>query len=254
MEEERSTEIDLGLRDLLDILRRCWILMLVVAVVVGAGLYIFMNANHKPAYTSEASIYVMRSGDGEGGTNTSTSDISVANSLAQDGLALVKNRSVWENVKYQTGEYQKYSDFSGSVSVSNKSGTRIVKVSVTSDTAEKAAYLATEVSKIACDYINTEVYEGQNLFKVIENGAVPEHISNPVSKLTILLIAVAVALVIYVIYLVLFLMDDKINNAEDVEKYLGLNVLGQIPNRHSGRNRAKYYGAGQYQSQGGSAK
>jgi hypothetical protein len=36
-------------------------------------------------------------------------------------------------------------------------------------------------------------------------------------------------------------MDDKINSAEDVERYLGMSTLGMIPNRQdSVRRKAKY--------------
>ena len=60
-----------------------------------------------------------------------------------------------------------------------------------------------------------------------------------------LLVAFVLAFAIYAIYLIRFLMDDKINSPEDVEKYLGLNVLGQIPNRYDTSRRKKYYGYGQ---------
>ena len=43
------------------------------------------------------------------------------------------------------------------------------------------------------------------------------------------------------IYLVMFLMDDKINDPEDVEKYLKLSILGQIPNKSDAGRRKKYY-------------
>ena len=45
------------------------------------------------------------------------------------------------------------------------------------------------------------------------------------------LIAFVCALVVYAVYFILYLMDDKISTAEDVERYLGVSTLGVIPNR-----------------------
>ena len=41
-----------------------------------------------------------------------------------------------------------------------------------------------------------------------------------------------------------FLMDDKVNTAEDVERYLGLHVLGAIPDKTQlmrKRSKGAYY-------------
>ena len=63
-------------------------------------------------------------------------------------------------------------------------------------------------------------------------------------EMTVLLVAFMFAMVVYAIYLIRFLMDDKINTPEDVEKYLGLSLLGQIPNKYDTGKRKKYYAYG----------
>ena len=139
-----------------------------------------------------------------------------------------------------------FNSFSSNVSVTNKTDTRFVYVSVTAADPEAAAEIATAVAEVSCKTLNNlygsgKTEEKENIFKVYSEGEAPEGISNPVSKLTVLLVAFAAAAVIYVIYLVMFLMDDKINDPEDVEKYLKLSILGQIPNKQDAGRRKKYY-------------
>ena len=43
-------------------------------------------------------------------------------------------------------------------------------------------------------------------------------------------------------------MNDKINSAEDVEKYLGMSMLGMIPNRNDSVRRKSKYGYYYYRS------
>jgi hypothetical protein len=67
--------------------------------------------------------------------------------------------------------------------------------------------------------------------------------------LKIALIALVAAIAVYGVFFVLYLLDDKISTAEDVEKYLGVNMLGQIPNREEAQRRKKK-GYGDYYDYG----
>ena len=50
-------------------------------------------------------------------------------------------------------------------------------------------------------------------------------------------------MIVYSAYLIAFILDDKIKTEDDVAKYLGLSVLGEIPNsKNAKKNRGKYQG------------
>ena len=42
-------------------------------------------------------------------------------------------------------------------------------------------------------------------------------------------------------YLIAFILDDKIKTEEDVAKYLGLSVLGEIPNSKNAKKNSLYF-------------
>ena len=48
---------------------------------------------------------------------------------------------------------------------------------------------------------------------------------------------IAAALIAYLVFFILYVTDDKINTAEDLDQYLGVNLLGQIPYRHNSREK-----------------
>ncbi len=247
MEEEKSTDIDLGLEDLLGILRQCWIVMLAVAIVVGVALYAFLNATHEDQYTAQASIHVGSAANGNSNASVSASDMNLANYLVKDCLVVVKdNLTLKKVIENQNLIIDDLDQFASKIEVTNKSDTRFVYISVTAADPEEAEDIATELARVSCETLNA-LYSGAqdeekgDIFKVFNEGEAPDEISNPVSKLTVLLIAAAAAVVVYVIYLIMFLLDDKINGPEDVEKYLQLSILGQIPNKQDAGRKKKYY-------------
>ena len=241
MEEEKSTDIDLGLEDLLGILRQCWILMLTVALLVGGGLYLFLKATHTPKYTAVAIIHVGGNTSGSTNASVSTSDLNIAKELIEDCKYVLKEDKAAEEVIAKRGLHMDVDEFVSNVEVTSKSGTRFVSVSYTADTPEDAADIVADLAEVACDTLNGYYSAEKEIFEIHREGREPTEISNPVSKLTVLLIAVASALVVYVVYLVMFLMDDKINGPEEVEKYLKLSILGQIPNKQDAGRKKKYY-------------
>ena len=63
---------------------------------------------------------------------------------------------------------------------------------------------------------------------------------NQVSNIKYLEVGAVGGALVYLIFVLLHLLDDGIRSNEDVEKYLGLSVLGEIPN--IGMSSDKKYG------------
>lgn len=246
MEEEKSGQMELQFGDLLAVLRHCWWIAGIVAVAVAIGLFLFLKTTHKPEYTAEASIYVMRSTQNLEGSSgsTSTADVSIATYLVKDCPDLVKSHAVLDQVIYREGLLMSYDQLAKRVEVENKENTRLVYLSVTANTAEEARDIVTTLAEVTCEFMNDDMYDGQKLFKVVDSNVLPDKESNPISLILIILVALLGAIAVYAVYLVRFLMDDKINTPEDVEKYLGLSLLGQIPHRNDGSRKKKIYGYG----------
>ena len=244
--EEKTRDVELRFSDFWEVFKRCWVVLLATVIVVCLLLYIVLSAVHVDKYEAQATIYILRnSSDSENpnGSNTvNTSDISIANALIDDCKILMVSRDhVLNPVLKETPALSDttWQDLQKMIKIENSGEDRVLTLSVTTTDAEMSAELANKVASHACEYFN-EKYQ-QPISSVVDYAEVPDEICNPVSILLVALISVFVALIVYVIYFVRTLMDDKINSAEDVEKYLGLSMLGMIPNRQdSGRRRSKY--------------
>ena len=241
MEEEKSREVEIRLQDLLDVFLNCWWIMLLVAAIVFTGLYIYKSQTHVDEYTATATVYVMKE-KSEGGS-TSTSEVSIANTLVKDFMELTTMDSVLELVRYDQNLTMSTAQLRKMVTLKNIENTRFIYVSVTAKDPQSALAISNSLAENACNYLNKELLGDQKYASVADKGTAPKNPSNPISAFKLLLIALVCALVVYVVYLVLFLMDDKINTPEDVEKYLKLSILGQIPNRDDTSRRKKRYGA-----------
>lgn len=236
MEEEKNREMEIRLSDLWAVFKHCWWIMALVAVIVAVGLYIYLTVTHEDVYTATATTYVMKES-----SNTSTSEVSISNALVKDFMKVAELDNVLEKVIYDQGLVMSNKQLRRMISINNEENSRFVYVSITAKDPQRAADLSNALAKQMCETLNQDLMHGQPYSSVADESKVPTTPSNPVSRLKIMLIALVCAIVVYGIYLVLFLLDDKINTPEDVEKYLGLSLLGQIPNRQDTERKRKYY-------------
>ncbi len=236
MEEENKQETEIRFGDLLDIFLHCWWIMLIVGAIIFVALFAISNNNYKPEYTATATVYVMKEAD----SNT-TGDFSIANTLVNDFMELTTMDRVITQVCHETGLIITPKAFRQMVSVESIESTRFVYVSVTAADPQKASDIANSLAATTCDILNNDLLNGQPFASVANASTPPTSPSNPISLLKFMLFALVGAIIVYGVYFVIFLLDDKMNDAEDVTKYLGLNVLGQIPNKHEASRRKKGY-------------
>ena len=249
MEEmTKHTEIKLG--DLLAVFKRCWWLMLITLVVVSVLLSTFMNLTHRDEYTSTVTVWAMRNIGGEGAGKNAT-DVSIANYLINDYKALLASDAVIEAViEDQKLENTTVKDLRRVIRIGHEEDTRILEISITAGDAATAKKLADAWAGEFCGYING-MMNGEQMISVVGEANLPDTPSNPISTVKIVAIAFVFALIVYALFFLFFIFDDKINGASDVEHYLGLTVLGAIPDKSTiSKSRKKYgYGYGYYSNQ-----
>lgn len=241
MEERENETKEISLRDLQKAFLRCWWIMLAVAVLVAGTTYLFLHVTHKDAYSAKAKIWVMRENTGvqdndKDANIKSTADVSIANNIRNDVVDAAKNNyDVREAVWAETG----ISIQSSMLRVSSNEDSHVVEISVTCETPEEAYTLANSLMRQTCKKIN-ELMEG-DYTKPYDSVEMPTKPSNTISKVSVLLAGLVGAFVVYVVFFILHLVNDKINSADDVYAHLGISVLGEIPNRRDVSIRKKRY-------------
>ncbi len=258
--ESKKREVELNIKDLGKVLLRCWWIMLLVGVIVAVGLYLALYLTHTDEYTATVSVYVMREAlvkpEGSDAAQTQGVDVSISNNIKADVLVLPFMHRVLDPVLQDAGmdvTEKNYAKLQKAISTQSKEDEHIVYISATSKDPENAKTVANLVAAETCRIFNEVLFENERYVTVLDEARTPEKPSNPISKVTVALAGLAAMLVVYLVFLILFLTDDKINDAEDVQNYLGVSTLGQIPNRRDTGKRRKGYGK-YYQTYGADGK
>lgn len=118
-------------------------------------------------------------------------------------------------------------ELSDMVTTENKTDTRILTISVENEDPEQAREIADALRETASVKIQ-EIME-IDAVNTIEEANLPVSPSSPsVARNTLIGGALGVLAAMAVIVLI-FILDDTIKTPDDVEEYLGLNVLTSIP-------------------------
>lgn len=124
-----------------------------------------------------------------------------------------------------------YEDLSKTVSTSNPEDTRILEVSVEAASPEEAKRIVDAVCEVGTESITQAMgFQQVNLY---EYGTIDTKPSNQTRKLTYALVGAVAAMLTYTAFLIFYLVDDTLRTDEDIQQYLGLTILGDIPNANS---------------------
>lgn len=221
-------EIDLG-----ELLFDLWLnkLEIIIAMAFGAVAAFFLSTCvMQPEYTSHTSLYVLAKQETNANTIT-TADLSVGTQLTNDYVVLMTSRPVLEQTIAELGLDITTDELAGMIKVTNDTNTRILKIAVTNKDPEMARKIAdtlrTAVSEQIISVMNIDAVN------TVEDASLPVEPSSPNVKRNTL-IGLLIGLVLSAGLIVLrSIMDDTVKNSDDVEKYLGVPVMGLIPDSES---------------------
>lgn len=177
-----------------------------------------------PRYTSTTKMYVLNRQTNEGVTS---SDLQSSTYLTKDYMEMIRSRTVIEAVIADLNLDSTYEDVLGQIDVSAASDTRVIAISVTDKDPYEARDIANAVRNAAAAHIQSVM--NTEAVTVVDEANIPTKKSSP-STIKNVAIAGGVGLFLALaVCVVLYLMNDKVTTAEDVERYLGLSVLASMP-------------------------
>lgn len=221
---EAREEVEIDLTEIFQIIKDKISIILIVglicAVLAGIGTKLFVT----PLYQSETSLYVISDSEKEKLTN---SDLAKNTLLTQDYAELIKSRTVMNQVVKVNHLEMTPEQLAGIITIDVKNGTRVINIKVTNNDPEMAKQLADSVREEGSAQIK-QVMDAAAV-KVVDPANLPLRPSSPNVKRNVLAAAVLGCFAVIAYLIVKHLMDDTIKSSEDVERYLGLSVLGTIP-------------------------
>lgn len=239
--DQKATLKTVTLKDLWSVfVHRLWAILLAACICAG-GFFAVDDMTFTPQYASTATLYILRQADSATASDTS-SDFSLALKVVNDCTYLLKSHTVLDEVIDSLSLDLDYEALYDCVSTSNPEDTRILEVTVKAESPELAKSIVDKICTIGADRIEDAM--GFRQVNLYELGTLDNEPCNRTRMLTFAFVGVAAAAATYLVFLIIFLLDDRIRSDEDIERFLGLSILGNIPSADSKKNgKYGYYKA-----------
>lgn len=197
------------------------ILVFVIGAVIAGLITIF---GITPKYTATAKLYMVSASSGSA---IDLTDLNIGTSLSKDYEVLMQIRPLYEEVIEELELPYSYNELRQMVAISTVNDTRVVQVTTTSVNPEEARDISNAIADKAVTYLPKLM--DTSAPNIAERAICPTQKSSP-SLVKNTMIGALVGLILCLgIITVLYLLDDTLRTAEDVEKEFGIIPLTSIP-------------------------
>ncbi len=235
--EQNENQITLSISDLWSIFTSRFLIIIAAAALTFLVMLGIAVIKYKPEYTSTAMIYLIRQENESAPGNLSSSDFSLALSTVNDCKYLLTSHRVLDSVIEVLGMPITYNQLKSMIAITNPTSSRILEISITAPTPMDAKIIVDELCVIGAESIMNAL--GIDQVNIIDKGTYSQKPSNSMVTPITPAITLFVAVLVYGVFVLMHIFDDKIKTPDDVEKYLELNVLGVIPAINGGDRRKK---------------
>lgn len=229
----------ISLKDLWNVFRGCFLFVIAAVLLVTSLLFVRAKMNYVPMYSSQGTLYLINENtDSEQSKNEWTVDYTLANVVIEDTMYLLKSRTVLNTVGDEVGIKNGYGALRSSITINNPEDTRVLEITATASSPELAKNIVDTLSKVGPEAAERQLSYGN--LRVFEVGTINNWPINTVSFMGFLKFGLIAGVAVYVVFLCMFLFDNYIHTEDDIERYLGLSVIGDIPDADAPKKKNKY--------------
>ena len=214
--------------DLMELVRLLWAhIVQIVAVAVAAALISLLVCMFVLTPKYQASINMIVNTRQEGTSTFTNDNFNSAKNLISTYAVIIKGNTVLNEVIDELDLDMTYGQLYNMVAVDSVDSTQIMKVTVTDTDAERAGEIVQTIADIVPDVLVEKVEAGS--CKTVSDVAINPNKVFPQTKKYVALAGVLGAVVVCAILVLEHLLHDTVVDDDDVQKKLGLPVLGLIP-------------------------
>ena len=215
-------EIDLGAL-LLHFVERLYIIFIVVVICLigGLGYTVFLK---EPLYKSDVNLIIVNK---DNNATAIQSEITANQKLASTYRELIGSRRILKQVINNLELDYSYDKLNDMISVENVNGTEILKITVASRNSKEAKEIANEIALIFQEEI-INIYNLENVSIIDKAEIAKEPYNINIVKDSIIYIGLGLVLSCGIIFMIYY-FDNTIKSVEQVEKHLGIPVIGTVP-------------------------
>ncbi|WP_050008418.1 YveK family protein [Butyrivibrio sp. WCE2006] len=227
--DDDQEEMEIDLFGLLNYFRSK-LIIIIAAFVLGsvlAGAYTYFLV--EPLYTAKAKIYVVSASTD---TMVNLTDLNLGTGLSADYEQVITIRPIFNQVIKDLDLDYTYEELVKMVEIAVVKNTRIMTISVTSNDPNEAEQIANDIAKQA----EIQIPKLMDTPKphIIEPAIVPMFKSSPSYSKNIMIGALGATVLVLGIFTVIFVLQDTVNSADDIERMFGILPLAVIPEGNIG--------------------
>ena len=200
-------------------------ILIIVCFVVSLYCGIMYSAVfQKPMYKSYTTLLLTPENKE---TTITNSDITLNRSLVDTYREIIKSKKILGTVIENLELDYSYSFLNSHVSVEDVNDTEIIKISVTDENKWLSMYIANEIARVfKTEFV--KIYKLENI-AIIDTAELSTSPYNVNFTKQVLIAGVLGLVVGFGISFVIYYFDTTVKNSEDIERKLGISVIGTIP-------------------------
>lgn len=221
---ERQEELEIDLREILEIVRRrLWIIVL-CAVIGATTMFVYTKNFVVPQYSATSKMYIFSE------TQLTSMNVSLSTSLTVDFIEVAKSRPVMEEVIEDLGLKMSSSALASCINVTNPEDSHLLIIKVTTAEPVLSKDIANSMTRVVAKRV-AEIMAADEP-NVMEEAIVPDGPVDSGLKRNVLLGGLAGAALVILVLLLMYVLDDTVKDEDDVEKYLGVRALAAFPKKN----------------------
>lgn len=222
-----ETKKEVDLREVFEILAKKWWLILLLTVF-GAVIAFGVSVKYvTPVYEAKTVLYIGNENSVLAPLDISLGQLEAGSQLLVDYKQIALTRLVINEVIKNLGLNISYEEFQKNMVIENVGDSRLFTVGYRNPNPETARIVSDELAK----QLSVAVLQivGVENIRILDQALLPHTPAAPNKYLNTAIGALLGFLTSLFIIFIMFLLDDTVKNEEDIEKLIGMSVLGNIP-------------------------
>jgi len=228
-------EEEIELRQYWEVLRKRWLLVIILPIIAAITSAVISFFILQPVYQASTTLIVGKKAEvGQAAAQMLDNSVLQANlQLAKTYATIAQSRTVEQNVIKALDLSLTVAELDSLISINPVKTTEILEIQVTNTDPGLAAAIANSMTQEFSKAV-IEIKKVDSV-SIVDTAVTPDKPIKPNKKLNVLIAFVVGLMASVGLVFLLEYMDNTIKTSSDVEKLLGIPVLGVIPNYELGK-------------------
>ncbi|MDD3305521.1 MAG: Wzz/FepE/Etk N-terminal domain-containing protein [Acetobacterium sp.] len=222
-----ETAKEVNFKELFEIIIKKWWLILLLTIVGFGIAYIYTVKYVTPVYEANTVLYIGQEGGSLGSIDVSLGQLNANSQLLVDYKQIASTRLVVNEVIKNLGLNISYDQFRNNVIIESVLDSRLFTVGFRHSDPQLAKQISDELAKQLTVAVLQIV--GVENIRILDQALVPQVPISPNVPLNTIIGGLLGFFISLFVIILMFLMNDTVMNEDDIEKLIGIAVLGDIP-------------------------